>query len=175
MPEENDGLDILNPEEVVEPESTEVAEPETASEELVKAKEYAANQKIRAEKAEQELKALKKAPTEVAPKNEFTPKDYLALAQANVPAEDFDEVQEYAKFKDVTLADALKTPYIKSHLKEKAEERKTAEAANVGPARRTSSKVSDEVLLEKMDKGELAEEEIEKAVKARIERMKNKT
>jgi hypothetical protein len=126
------------------------------------------------EKVGQNVQKPEEKPQEKPKGEEFSPKDYLALAQANVPAEDFDEVQEHAKFKGIFLADALKTPYIKSYLKEKAEERKTAEVAQTGSARRPSKTSDDNTLLEKLDKGELPEEDIEKAVKARIERMRNR-
>jgi hypothetical protein len=176
MENETDNLESLNQEGVAEPETAEVAEPETAGEdEVAKIKKDYESQKILAEKAERELKALKKAPLEKeTPKNDFTPKDYLALAQANVPAEDFDEVSDWCSYKKITLAEGLKSAYIKSFLKEKAEERASAQATSTKPSGRTSSKQSDEALLEKLDKNELPEEDIEKAVRARIERMKNK-
>ena len=97
--EQIEGLDSLNQEEVVEPESTGVAEPETASEdELTKAKELAKNQKIRAEKAEQELKALKKAPEKETPKNDMSLKDIRALS--DVHDDDVDSVVDWAKFRE---------------------------------------------------------------------------
>ena len=167
--EQIEGLDSLNQEEVVEPESTEVAEPETASEDLVKAKKDYENQKIRAEKAEQELKALKKAPVEKeTPKNDMSLKDIRALS--DVHDDDVDSVVDWAKFKGISVAEAKKSSEIQSLLRTREEERQTAQAANVGPAKRGSSKVSDEVLLERLSKGDLPIEDIDKAAKARLER-----
>lgn len=175
MEQETDNQESLNSEEVVEPESTEEAVPETAGEdELAKAQEYAKNQKIRAEKAEQELKALKKAPAEKeTPKNEMSLKDIRALNK--VHDDDVDFVTDWARAKKMEIADAVKDKDVQLILRGHEEERKTAEAANVGPAKRGTSKVSDEALLEKLDAGELPEEDIERAVKARIERKKQGT
>jgi hypothetical protein len=176
MEEQNGALDTLNQEGVVEPESTEESETSTDnSEELAKAKKDYESQKIRAEKAEQELKALKKAPAEVTPKNEMSPKDFLALNESKISADDLDEVMDFAKYKGITITEALKTSVLKTILKEKAEERKTAEVSNTGTSRRTSSKPSGEALLEKFEKeGIIPLEDVEATVKARLEKMKNR-
>ena len=149
--------------------------------EFKKTKEYGNNQKIRAEKAEAEAKKPKKGEetpknSEETPKIEFTPKDYLALAQANVPADDLDEVSDYAQFKGISLAEALGSSYIKTILKEKAEERKSAEAASTTTARRISFRASSEALIEKLESNpsEIKEEDIEATVKARIEKLREK-
>jgi hypothetical protein len=130
----------------------------------------AIKQKIKHREAEDELrkKVVEVKPEPPKKELEFSPKDYLALSQAGVPAEDLDEVTDFAKFKGITLAEALKTPYIVGHLKEKAEERKAAEATNTGGGKRGAFKQTDESLLQKLDEGELPIEDIERAVKARI-------
>ena len=179
MIEETDTQESLNPDSEVETEKpTEESETSTdeVNAELKKAKEYAQNQKIRAEKAEQELKALKKTPKEEKETpTEFSPKDYLALSQAGVPADDLDEVMDFAKYKGISIHEALKSTYIKTTLKEKAEERKSAEATSVGASRKPSSKATGEALLEKLEKNELPIGDIEAAVRARIEQRQNKT
>lgn len=98
-----------------------------------------------------------KKDAEVAPNNTLGTKDLYALMEAKVPQEDIDEVVEYAAFKKISVAEALKSSVIKTSLAEKAEQRTTAEAANVGASKRGTGKVPDDVLLAKAAKGELPE------------------
>lgn len=95
-------------------------------------------------------------------------KDIRALQ--DVHDDDVDEVVEFAKFKGISIAEAKKTPTMQNLLRAKEEERTTAQAANTGQSKRSSSKASDESLLDKFSKGELPAEDIEKAVRARLER-----
>ena len=132
----------------------------TTRKELVDTLQYNENMRIRAEKAENANKSKKPLETETpkkpleneTPKNDFSPKDYLALSQAGVPADDLDEVTDFAKYKGITIAEALKTSYIKSTLKEKAEERTTAAATNTNSGRRGTGKASGRELLKEFDK-----------------------
>ena len=155
--------ETLNPEENSELETnTENAE----SEELKKAQELANNYKIRAEKAEALAKQLKPQPvkkeeseTPKISETVFSPKDYLALSQNNVSADDFDEVQDYANFKKISIAEALKSPYVLDSLKRKTEERATAAATNVGGGKKVASKNTPEAILERAESGQLPEDE----------------
>jgi hypothetical protein len=153
MENENDVQDILNPEEEVSPEETKEAEPISA-EDLKKAKDYALNQKIRAEKAESELKKLKSQPVKEneTPKNEMSLKDIRALNK--VHDDDVDFVVGWAKTHNIEISDAVKDKDVLFVLKGHEEERKTAEAANTAKQPRGSSTVSDEAVLEKAQKGE---------------------
>jgi len=74
--------------------------------------------------------------------------DVYSLIKANVPEEDFSEVVEYAKFKKISIKDALKSSTVKTLLKEKSEERTTAEATNVSTARRGNTRPSADSYLE---------------------------
>lgn len=171
MEQEDDLQEVLNPEEVAEPISAEESFLET--DELTKAQQLAQNYKIRAEKAERENKQLKtpKHVESATPTNaEISLKDQYALMEAKVPIEDLDEVIDYASHKKIPIAEALKTTVIKAVLSERAEQRATAQAASTGPAKRATSKASDESLLEKLETGDLPEEDIDRAVKARLER-----
>lgn len=126
----------------------------------VKSLEIALDQRLRAKKAEKDLKdnpPVEKEtpikPVEIeTPKNDFSPKDYLALSQAGVPADDLDEVTDFAKYKGITIAEALKTSYIQTTLKEKSEERTTANATNTKTGRRGVSRASGRELLKEFDK-----------------------
>jgi len=126
------------------------------------------------EQALKELEELKKNPKNVekeTPKNSgMDLKDIRALN--DVPDEDVDEVIDFAKFKGISIAESKKHPMIQTLLKTKAEERKTAEATNTTSTRRSSSKVSDEDLLDKLSKNEVPEEDLDKAIAARLERKK---
>jgi len=85
----------------------------------------------------------------------ISPKDLYALMQANVHEDDIDEVAEYAKFKKVSIAEALKSDVVKTILSNKTEFRETAQKANTGAARRGATKVSDDTLLANLSKGEV--------------------
>jgi hypothetical protein len=180
MENETDTQESLNPEGLAEPETAEADEPETSAtyEDYLKVQKAYESQKVRAEKAEAENKQFKKLVETAKPKEKETPKntislkDQYALLEAKVPIDDLEEVLDYASHKGLSVADALKTSVVKAILSERAEERQTAQAANIGPVMRSSSKASDETLLDKFEKGELPEEDIERAVKARIQRMK---
>jgi hypothetical protein len=131
----------------------------------------AIGQKIKYRTEKEEL--LKNPPKVEPPKeeNKFSPKDYLALSQAKVPAEKFDEIQEYANFKKISLAEALNTDYVKDTLKRHEEEKKSAEATNTDGGRRTSSKDTGESLLDKAEQGQsVDEDDISKLTEARFER-----
>ena len=144
------------------------------TERLAKAEELAQNYKIRAEKAEKAKKPLE-TETPIKPTGEDTPKkstlspeDVYALIEAKVPKEDIDEVKVQAKAREVSITEILGDRTMQTILRERAEERKTAQATNTGGGKRGSSKVSDETLLAQVEKGELPEEDMERAAKARI-------
>jgi len=111
-----------------------------------KAETLANNYKIRAEKAEKAVKAPQEPKTEG-----LTSKDTIALINAKVHEEDIDEVVEYARFKKISIADALKSSVVRASLSERSEQRSTAEATNTGRTR-GSARVSPEALLGKAQK-----------------------
>lgn len=170
MPEENtEDLDSLTQDELTDSKTVEGEQDAIPDAELKKAQDYAKNQKIRAEKAEAELKKLKVQPkVEVAPKNDMSLKDIRALS--DVHDDDVDDLTDYAKYKNITVAEAKKTPAMQSLLKAKAEERKSAEAANTQKPARGTSTVSDDTLLERAATEGLPEkdEDIERLVEARL-------
>ena len=103
-----------------------------------------------------------------------TTEELYSLVKANVPDEDTREVKLYARSHGISITEALKLPEVKALLKVKDEYRKTAEAANTGSTRRGSQKMTDEILLDKADKGELPEsqEDISRLIRAGIEKQK---
>jgi hypothetical protein len=154
---ENEELDVQESENLEEEETSKNDEEEKDYKELYE------NQKIRAEKAEREAKKLKESKTsevktpkkeEATSKNEpqLSVKDSAILLENKVPTDDWDDVVEYANFKGISIREALNNSVVKSTLSEKAEERKSASAANTSGSRRGTSKISGENLLEKARK-----------------------
>lgn len=142
---------------------------ESLKAELAKATELANNQKIRAEKAEGKLKTVKVEAPQSKSKGDLGSKDLYALMEAKVPQDDIDEVIDYAKFKGVSIQEALKTSFVKSTLSEKAEQRRIAESTNVGNTRRNSGKVSDDTIMSKASAGEMPDndDDMMRLIKAR--------
>jgi hypothetical protein len=160
--EQNGVQDNLNPEEVMDNESEETVESLKAKiQELQSAKEkadeIARNQKIRAEKAELEKKSPKG--DSLKKSNELSQTDVIAIIKNNVDEEDIPDVADFAKLKGISIAEALKTPIIKTILKEKQEERSVAEATHTGVSRKGASKVSDETLIANARAGKMPETE----------------
>lgn len=154
-------IDTLNDEETYEPETVvdtndedadEDAETlDTLKERLAKAEELAKNYKIRAEKAEKKSPGQKHV--QASNKDEISSVDMLSLLKADVDITDIDDIKDYAKLKNLSISDALKTGFVKSMLADKAEQRRIASAAHVGSARRGTGKLSDDSLLENARKG----------------------
>lgn len=86
----------------------------------------------------------------------LTSTDAIAIMRNNVPEEDVESVVEYAQFKKISVAEALKTGFVKAMLAESAEMRKTADASATGDNRR-GGRVSDETILANAKKGILPE------------------
>lgn len=159
----NASLDTLSDDEkeqAIDAKKTEIYESEltdlkTKAERTAKAEEIAENQKKRAEKAESKNGKEPKEPSE---SKDLSSLDTIALVRAEVHEDDIPEVVEYAKFKKISITEALKTSVIKSSLAEKAEFRKTAEATNAGKNHRTVNKVDGDTLVKNLhEKGEVPE------------------
>ena len=151
-----DEQDILKNTDVNVDESTDTDESEdneSLSAQLEKARQDYQNQKIRAEKAEAKLKGNDSTRRIETSKDVLSPFDLIAVTKANLDEEGLSEVMEYAKFKKISISEALKSSAVKAIIAEREENKKVAEATNTGQARRGTSKVSDDVLLENARKG----------------------
>lgn len=115
----------------------------------------------RAKKAEAELKEAREKLKETVPSKQVeglsTP-DILALSKANLADEDVEEVLDYAKFKKISVKEALSTPVLKNILGVKDQDRKNAAAINTSAARGTP-KVSEQDYLAKAQNGEIIDSE----------------
>lgn len=118
-----------------------------------KAEETAKNQEIRAKKAEGELKKVK--PPEKKEDGSLSTKDFYALTKANIPEDDIDDVADYAKFKGITISEALNSSVVKSTLAEKAETRRVAQATTTRSTRSQNSAIDgNEIMKNIRSKGE---------------------
>lgn len=119
------------------------------NEELTKAQELAKNQKIRAEKAEKELKDLKakQAPIQEE-RSGMSDKDLLFLARTDIHEDNLDELKDWAKFKKISMSEAY--TQLKPKFDTDAEIRKSAEVTTTGSRRAPTGKISDEAFLKKM-------------------------
>lgn len=124
----------------------------------------------RAKKAEAEAKLLKaerlkkeetvKAQVKTEPsqkQDSFDLEDVAVLVQKVSVKEDRELVKDYAKYKKISLEEALNNPIIQAELKDKAEKRQTSNATNTGPARRGSTKLTDDQILSNVEQGKFPE------------------
>lgn len=81
--------------------------------------------------------------------------DTIALTRADVPTEDIQIVIDYAKFKGISIQEALASSVVKAELAEKAEERTVEEAQAGGGQRRGAPKREGDALLEDARQGNL--------------------
>lgn len=110
-----------------------------------------------------------KEPEDKTSKNEnMSLKDIRALA--DVHDDDVDDILDFAKWKNMSVAEAKKAPAMIAILKAKEEERRTAQAANAGGGRRGTSQVTDDQILNKFESGQISEDdaEIERLAEARF-------
>lgn len=137
-------------------------------------KKIAENYKIRAEKAEKENKNKKqgssKPNSNSDQSNRLSDEDMYVLLENKVPSADFKDVVEYARFKKISVEEALRSNVVKVMLSDKAEIRKTAQASQSGSQRRQSGRASDQSLMENARKGQFPDNDadIERLAKARI-------
>lgn len=97
-------------------------------------------------------KPAKKATTQKAP--ELTAMDTIALVGAEVTnPDDIYEVMDFAKLKNITVSEALKSTVVKAILADKSEGRKTADATSTKSGKRGSTKPSDDQVLTNAGKG----------------------
>jgi len=125
--------------------------------ENAKLKKAYEDQKRRAEIAESKKTAKPVTQTN----STLTVKDGFALAKANVNDEDIEDILEYANFKKISVADALKSTVVKSLLAEKEEFRTSQNASTSSTTRRATPKITDDTILENARNGKLGDSEDE--------------
>lgn len=90
---------------------------------------------------------------------QMSPKDIIALNKANVHEDDIEEIQNYASYKKISVADALKDKILQSILSDKQAERTTAGATHTGPSRRGSSQPTEDQILADASANKLPEDD----------------
>lgn len=103
-------------------------------------------------------------------------KDLLALQGASVSEDDLDEVIDFARYKKVSISEALKTQTLKTILAERAEERRTAQATETKSPRGIAKQTGEDLLRKAEATGEvpLTQKGLEDLVMARLMRKKNR-
>jgi hypothetical protein len=96
-------------------------------------------------------------------KYDLSPKDIFALNKADVHEDDLDEILEFAEFKKITVAEALKSGTLKAILSDRAETRKTAAATSKKNVRPGNKKLSSDQILEQAKAGNIPEAGTEEA------------
>jgi len=94
-------------------------------------------------------------PMDSTAKSELSSKDLLSVMRANVHDDDLDEVIEFAKFKRISVSEAMNNDVVKTILSNNAEFRKTANTANTANARKGTQKVSGDTLTANLSKGQV--------------------
>ena len=142
-------------------EESEDEEEEEESDEVAKLREE--NEKLRKDNKTltiQKKKAQKKA---IPADPKLSSKDVLAIVKSEVHDDDVDEVIDFAKFKKITVAEALKSPTLQAILSDNTERRKTAEVANTKKSRRGARKTSATQLQKDLGEGKVPEPGSEEA------------
>jgi hypothetical protein len=141
--------------------------------------EEVAEEDVSAIKAEKERLAQENRKQKKEDKKEEAPLGYSLQdirSLQGVHDQDVDEVTDFAKYKGISISEAVKHPIMATILREKEEQRKTALVTNTGPAKRGSSMQTDEQLVANMLQGRLPEsdDEIRRLAEARMAMKKAK-
>lgn len=153
-PMENEEEIIVDDTEETENQEQELQTPEVDAEKEELKKKL---KTVEAQKDHWRKKATESKEAKTETSSNLSPKDLYALMQAGVSEDDIDEVTEFAGFKKISVAEALKHDVVKTILSNKKEFRKTAEVTNATPSRKGVAKVTDDVLTANLSKGIIPE------------------
>lgn len=166
-PEEMDGQEVLETPELELEETPELDEKDQKLADL-----EAKNKQLfeRAKKAEE----LAKGKVEPSKDNNLSTKDQLALVQAQVRAEDLDEVVRIAKVLGLPVSDALNNSTMKTILEARAEERRTAAATMTRGGARGTTATPEDILKKAELTGEVPSDDagMKQLAEARLARRK---
>lgn len=179
MTTENNDQDVQLDEEIELEVEDVVEEDDSTEEDDVDLQEE--NERLKKELADRDEKLKKdrikarkaNKPKETEPsktEDSITYKDSLLLAKADIHIDDVDEVIDYARYRGINIGTALKSNTIQAILKDRIEERNTANATSTKGGARGSSKVTSDTLINKAEtKGELPDshEELMRLARAR--------
>lgn len=100
-------------------------------------------------------KQAEKEPNRQKKEDNFSLMDIRALS--DVHDDDVDEIVGYAKFKNISIAEAKKSTVIQTYLRESQEQREASKASNKTNNTRKTSKDDDARLLSDFEKGKVPE------------------
>lgn len=173
-PEVSDGQEVLETPE----EQTEVVEETLDEVELRNLDEELAELKAKAEKADelerknrQLYERLKKKEEEAgSPTKGLSTRDTLALIEAKITDEELSEVEEFARYKKLSIADALKSPTLKAILAERKEEARTMRATEIKSPRGIAKTTGEDILRKAETTGEVPDsmEDLKAMIEARL-------
>lgn len=160
-----------------EQETEEAVEEETATEEQEEKPEYTdleRQQHAQIKKLKEKLREKEEKPVPVT--GDLSAKDLLALNQNGITSDDLDEVMDFARYKKIPIAEALKSQTLKTILNDKREERRTAEATATKSPRGITKSTGDDLLQKAEKTGEIptTQSGLDELVKARLERKMNR-
>jgi hypothetical protein len=98
-------------------------------------------------------KADEGKPRAEASKINLTQTDVFTLIKNDIAEEDIEDVAEYASFRKISIAEALKSSVVKTMLAEKVEQRKVANGTHTGSSKRQSGNTSNDTILSNSKKG----------------------
>jgi len=163
-------LDELADDTVVE-EATEVIEEKEVEKQTETLEQKRARLKRQLEQTEKKMGIVPEKKQE-SPKNieQLSTIDTIAIMKADIDTEDIPKVVEMAKLMNTTVAEALKTNAVRTILNEEKEQRRSAEATSVSSARRATSRVTDDMLIERAGKGIMPDNDadLQRLINARL-------
>lgn len=112
------------------------------------------------------VKSAEKAEVKSDDSDSLSTKDLYAMMDAKVKNDDVEDVADYAKFKNISIPEALKSTTLKAILENKNEKRMSSDATNTKGGKRGTAKVSDETVLDNAAQGKLPDDPAQ-LVKAR--------
>lgn len=130
-----------------------------------------------AKKAKDKIDSLKVKPEEqevTKQPDQLSQADVIALARSKVEDEDMQEVLDFAKFKNIPVAEALKNSTLQTILKERDEVRESAKVARDGKSKRAATELSDEAIVEMARKGTLPDDKYDRLAQAEMNLRKKK-
>lgn len=158
----NETINSLNDDKLVRP--ADDASPEEVSEYLSKLESLNKQLYVRTKKAEgfelidgkwvkPEPKDEKPKPKESKNEDGLNQKDLITLMKSNIDEDDVEEVLNYAKFRNISVKDALESDVVKTLLNVKKEQRATAQATHTGTSAKSTTKLTDDELMINAKKG----------------------
>lgn len=159
----NENEEIVTPTNKNETETTEeIIESEDEAETEADGAESEKDKKIKTLERQKEhwrkkAQDKKDSPKKESNSSELSTKDAITLMRADVHEEDIDEVVNYAKYRNISISEALKDSTMQTIIANRKEERDTAAATSVRKGKPTGAQKTDAQVLEEARTGNIPE------------------